>query len=882
MAQHYLSKLFEPDSIAVFGAGDDPRSMGSVVFGNLVAGGYDGRVYVINKRPQGPLQNRPVYASLDEVPGPVDLALIATPADTVPNIVEACGKHGVKAAIVLSAGFAEAGGRGAFLQRVIVDTARRYRLRLLGAKALGVVRPGIGLNAAVAQGRPRVGDLALIAQSSAICASVLDWAHTNDVGFSTVMSIGTGMDLDFGDVLDYLISDHGTRSILLQVERLRDARRFLSALRAAARIKPVIAVKAGRSTQAAGECADDVFDAVLARAGVVRVTTIGDLFSAARVLAGARRPQGTRLAVVANGGGPGVMAADRAIDVGVSMAQLAPATIAALDGTQRSAWSRGNPVNVLGDVTNQRYAEALQACLQDPGVDGVLAVVCPQSIIEPVVLARQVIELSESTEKPLLACWMGEVHVKESRKLFNEARVPSFRAPEAAVDAFAFLARHFRNRANLLQTPGALSDHEPPDLEGTRLIVETALSERRRVLNELECKALLAAFRIPVNGFMVARSANEALLFAEQLGFPVAMKVLSPDIEHRADCGGTMLNLTSALAVRTAYHDIIAALARQHPGARITGVSVERMVQRPGGREFAIGIISDPVCGPVVTLGHGGTDAELISERAVALPPLNRLLIDNMLNESRMAPFLAPRRGKPGLSRDALADLLQRVSEMACELPWLSELTINPCIVDDQGAVVIGARAVVDHYPGQDRYRHMAICPYPSHRSSPWQLADGTNLFIRPIRPEDAELEQEFVRGLSERARYSRFQLSLNELTPPMLARFTQIDYDREMALVAEASLEARPVLVGESRYVINPDGETCEFGLVVADAWRQRGIGAKLMLCLADAARERGLKSIHGDVLQDNIGMRRLMKSLGYTEEPGDDDSLVVVSKML
>jgi acetyltransferase len=614
------------------------------------------------------------------------------------------------------------------------------------------------------------------------------------------------------------------------------------------------------------------------------VSTIGDLFSAARVLAGSKRPAGKRLAIVCNGGGPGVLAADRAADLGLSIAELAPETIAELDTTQRQAWSRSNPVDILGDVNNERYAHALKACLDDPNVDGVIAMLCPQSIVEPLKMAKGMAEMARDSMKPVLACWLGEVHVWESRKLFNEAQIPSFRAPEAAADAFAFLAKHHQNRSNLLQTPGALSEEGAPDVEGARIIIETALSERRKALTELESKALLSAFRIPVNPYMVAHSASEALLFAEQLGFPVAMKALSPSIEHKTESHAMMLNLASAPAVRTAYADIIAAVKARHPQAAIEGISVERMVSRPNGRELSVGVVTDPVFGPVITFGQDSMHADAVRQRAVALPPLNRMLIANLLLDSRVTRLLRGTRSKPPVNIAALADLLQRVSEMVCELPWLKQMEIDPCVVNEQGAVVLSARMLVDHhFAGQDRYRHMAICPYPIHLASRWQLADGTNLLIRPIRPEDADLEQEFVRSLSDQTRYLRFQLGLTELTPAMLARFTQIDYDREMALVVETTCNGRTVLIGEARYNINPDGESCEFGLVVSDQWRNRGLGAKLMQCLMDAAREKGLKSIHGDVLRVNEGMHSLMTNLGFWEEQiNDDDDGIVFSKTL
>ncbi|MBI3147779.1 MAG: bifunctional acetate--CoA ligase family protein/GNAT family N-acetyltransferase [Betaproteobacteria bacterium] len=891
MTQHYLGHLFAPRSVAVFGASAERNSLGGVVFANLVAARFAGAVYPINLRPQE-LPGHRVYGSLDEVGAAVDLAVIATPAETVPQIVEACGKRGVKAIALLSAGFAETGARGAFLERSVLASARRHGMRLLGAKCLGVVRPAQALNVSAGGGQPYAGDLALVSQSAAVCASVLDWAHTNDIGFSTIVSLGTAIDLDFGDVLDFLISDIQTRSILLHVERVRDARRFMSGLRAAARVKPVVVVKVGRHEEPqglrrlgeeSGLPFDEVFDAAITRAGAVRVRTVGDLFSAARVLAGNKRPQGLRLAVVANGRGPGVLAADRAVDLGLELAGFCAETLAALDRCQRGGWSRRNPIDLLGDADTERFAQALEVCSTDSGVDGILAILCPQTLTDPLRLARRIIELAGRTEKPILACWMGEVQVREARRLFTDARLPSFRAPEAAVEAFAALARHHQNRVNLLQTPGALSRQTPPDLEGAKLIIESALAERREYLGEMEAKALASAFRIPVVPYMLARSPNEALLFAQQIGFPVAMKVLGSGFGRRSECGGVMLNLTSAQAVRTAHRDLIEAVQAKFPQARIEGVSIERMQMLPEARELAIGVSTDPVFGPVISLGPGGKHARLAQHRAVALPPLNRSLIDHLLAESHVAAYLQGPEHAPEIDRAALGGLLERVSEMVCEMPWIRRLEINPCLVDAGGARVLNVRVMVgQHFSGENRYRHMAICPYPVHLVRHWQMTNGTGLCVRPIRPEDAEAEQDFVRGLTDRSRYLRFQMSLNELTPAALARFTQIDYDREMALVAQAGPATESTLIGEARYTINPDGVSCEFGLVVADAWRQRGVGARLMHCLMDAARERGLKTMRGEVLLENEGMRRLMAALGFNEESGEDEELVEVVSAL
>ncbi len=882
MGKHYLTPLFSPASVAVIGASNRPDSVGMVIFKNMLEGGYQGGLYPVNPK-QAQIQGHRAYAGIEQIGQPVDLAVIATKAETVPDIVEACGKHGVRAAVILSAGFSETGPRGTALEQAVLDTARRLGVRLIGPNCLGIMRPAIGLNATFSNGGAKPGSLALISQSGALCTAILDWARPNDVGFSSVISMGASADVDFGEILDYLISDPQTENILMYIEGIHHARSFMSGLRAAARIKPVILVKVGRH-EAGSKAAqshtgalvgsDDVFDAALRRAGVVRVTTVVQLFSAAKALSSRFRPGGNRLAIVTNGGGPGVMATDRAADLGVSIAALSQDTVNRLNAVLPDTWSRSNPVDIIGDATAQRYRDAITACMQDPGVDGVLAILTPQAMTRPLEAARAVIEVAERFDKPLLSCWMGDTQVAESRQTFVEAGIPSFRTPEPAVEVFSFISAYYQNQKLLMQTAAPLSHHDEPDVEGARLIIEGVLADRRNVLNGMESKALLAAFHIPIAQTMVARSPTEALLLAEELGLPVAMKINSPDITHKSDAGGVKLDLGNAQAVRAAYNEIIHEVRKNRPGARIDGVSIEPMGIKPNGRELMVGVTSDPVFGPVVTFGAGGVTVEVMGDRAVALPPLNRYLVGDMVRSTRVSRLLGAFRHMPPIDMGALEHVLLRVSEMVCELPWLKEMDINPLIVDENGALAVDARVVVESRPPTaDRYSHMAIHPYPAHLVIRWQLADGSNITIRPIRPEDAELEQAFVRSLSEETRYFRFMNSLQELTQTMLVRFTQIDYDREMALVAVLEEDHGETELAVCRYAINPDGESCEFALVVADAWQHKGIGHKLMACLLDAARAEGLKTMVGEVLGSNNRMLSLVTGLGFVVATSEED---------
>ena len=879
--RHYLSPLFQPASVAIVGASPEPGTVGAVLAENMTAG-YRGALYAVNPKHRS-VNGLDCYPAIGKIPQRIDLAVIATPAHTVPTVIEQCGEAGVRAAVVITAGFSETGPAGARLERALLENAHRYRLRVIGPNCLGLMRPDIGLNATFARGGALAGSIGLISQSGAVCTAMLDWAHSHGVGFSSVVSLGGSTDVDFGEIIDFMVNDPKTEHILLYIEGVRDARRFVSGLRAAARVKPVILMKVGRhpagsraamSHTGAIVGADDVFDAVVRRAGAVRVSTIGQIFAAAQAFASHIWPRGDRLAVITNGGGPGVMAADRAADLGIPLAELSARTVESLKGALPANWSHSNPLDLIGDADAARYAAATAACLADENVDGVLVMLTPQAMTDPASAAQAVIDAARDSSKPVLSCWMGEEQVIPARRLLGAARIPVFRNPEGAVEMFAHVASFYRNQRMLLRTPGPLSHQAPPDLEGARAIVESALAEHRGVLNEMESKALLAAFQIPIAKTMVAHSPTEAMLLAQELGYPVAMKVNSPEITHKTDAGGVRLNVANAQSVRTAYQEIVDAVGQHRPGAHINGVAIEPMIVRPNGRELMIGVIRDPVFGPAITFGSGGTAVEVHRDRAVALPPLDAFLVEELIRSTRVSKLLGAFRHLPAVDLAALENVLLRVSEMVCELPWLEELDINPLIVDESGAVAADARVVVRRAPpGRIAYGHMAIHPYPAKFVRTWQLPDGHVVTLRPIRPEDAAIEQEFVKGLSDESRYFRFMNTLRELTPMMLVRFTQIDYEREMAFVAVVDDDGKEVEIGVVRYITNPDGDTCEFALVVADAWHRRGLGRRLMELLIEVARARGLNAMVGHVLANNKSMLELCTDLGFVIAESPDE---------
>ncbi len=883
--KHYLTPLLEPKSVGVIGASERESSLGNVLIRNMLEGGFRGRLFAINPKHESVL-GVPCYKSVEEVPHRLDLAVISVRAEKVPAIVDSCGRAGVKAVIVLSSGFSETGPRGALLERHVVEAARRHRIRLLGPNCLGIMRPDLGLNATFAHASANKGTIGLISQSGALCAAILDWAKPHNVGFSAVVSLGSSSDIDFGEVLEYMISDPRTESIFLYVEGIRDARRFMSALRGAARVKPVLLIKVGRHPGASqavlshtgvqvGE--DAVFDAALRRAGVIRLYNMGQLFAAANALFSHFRPRGNRLAIITNGGGPGVMAADRAADLGIPLAQFSDGTMEKLNAALPPSWSRANPVDILGDADVDRYRKTVQAVLEGPNVDGVLVMLTPQAMTDPTAVAEAIVELEKNADKPVVTCWMGESLVREGREVFINAGIPTFRTPEPAVELFSHISAYYRNQKLLMQTPSSLSHLNPPSVESARLVIETALAERRKVLNEMESKALLAAFRIPIAQTVVARSATEAMVLAEEIGLPVVMKIDSPSIIHKADSGGVRLNLGSLAAVRTAYQEILDEVRKNKPDAAINGVAIEPMILKRNGRELVVGVKRDPVFGPVITFGEGGNRVEANKDLAIALPPLNNYLVHDLIRSSRVASLLGEFRNMPPVNMEALEFVLLRVSEMVCELPWIQSMEINPLIVDENGAVAVDARVTTDNIsPSADRYDHMAIHPYPSHLITKWTQPDGTLITIRPIKPEDADLEVEFVRKLSAETKYYRFMNTMRELPPAMVARLTQIDYDREMAFVATIEEDGKEVELGVCRYAVNPDGESCEFAIVVADEWQHRGLARKLMGVLIETARNRGIAYMNGVFLANNERMLKFVQGLGFVLSNDPEDSSI------
>lgn len=891
--RHALSPLLAPRSVALIGATEREGALGRLVWQNLAAGGLHGTLTPVNPKHRAVSGVR-CYARLGELPQPPELAVIVTPAATVTGIIEEAGAAGVRAAVVLTSGFGEIGEQGRLLQGEAVAAARRHGLRLLGPNCLGLMRADIGLNATFSPVAALPGRLALVSQSGAVCTAILDWARPAGIGFSSVVSLGAAAEVDFGEVLDFLVADPTTDAILMYIEGVHDARRFVSALRAAARAKPVVALKVGRhatGTHAASSHtgalmgSDAVFDAALQRCGTVRVKTYTQLFAAARMLASARQAAGERLAILTNGGGPGVMAADSASDNGVPLAELAPETVARLNEALPPQWSHGNPVDIVGDAPPRRFAEATAALLADPGVDALLVLYSPVAVTSPQAAARAVVEgARERHRKLVLAAWMGALDPARSRATLEDHDVPNFYTPENAVEAFSFLCAYRRNQAQLMEVPAALARGESAwfrNPAAARAIFEAARATGRNTLTGEETQALLRAFGVRVPPSAVVTTREAALAEARKIGYPVALKIHSPDITHKSDVGGVRLNLRDEHMLGGAFDGMLRHVRAARPEARIEGAVVQPMLRYAHAREVLVGVATDPVFGPVITFGTGGTAVEAVRDAAVALPPLNAALAGALIDRTRIGRVLGAYRDVPAADRGALVELLCGVSDIVCALPWLKELDLNPVIAHPGGAVIADARAVIDTARPQapPRYGHMAIHPYPVELEGEAALRDGTRVPMRPMRPEDVGYEQRFVRGLSEQSRYQRFLHQLPELPPAMLARFTQLDYDRELALVAFSP--DRGEFIGVGRFMPNADGETAEFALTVADAWQGRGLGRVLLERLCDCARAAGYRTLFGHILNANRDMLGLAERLGFAHV-GRDGDLVTVARAL
>lgn len=883
MSIRNLDFLFRPESVALVGASKRPGSVGSVIARNLATSGFDGPIMPVNPKHRA-VAGMLCYPDVLSLPVTPDLAVICTPSAAVPGIVDKLGQRGTRAAVVISAGFAETGEAGQVLQDSLLEAAQPYLLRMIGPNCVGIVVPGVGLNASFVHINPQPGHIAFLAQSGAVMTAVIDWAADRGFGFSHLVSLGNMADVDFGDMLDYLANDPNTHAILMYVEAITHPRKFLSAARTAARTKPVVVVKSGRRAGAAKAAAshtgalagdDAVYDAVFHRAGMLRVDTLEDLFTAAEILSSGRLPKGERLAIVSNGGGAGVMAADALLGAGGKLAELTPDTLTALDKVLPANWSHGNPVDLIGDAPPERYRRAVDLVLSDVGTDAVLALYCPVAVTTPDAAASAVLVSAEAKQaKPVIAGWIGDHTVRGARRRLAEADLPCYETPEQAVDAFMHMVRYRRGRDALMETPAAVPEAFAPDHAAVRAVLARNLEAGTEWLDIIDTKAILDAYGIPVLHAGTAANADEAAELARRLDCPVALKIRSPDIQHKTDVGGVALDLLDADSVRQVASDMTERIHKALPDARLDGFAVEPMVRWPDGHELIVGAVVDPQFGPVVLFGHGGVAVEVVNDRAVALPPLNMKLARDLMRATRIYRVLKGYRGIPGVDLEAVALVLIKVAQLVCDFAEIMELDINPMLAGPEGVMALDARLRIAPATVTPASR-LAIRPYPSELEQEVRLGDGRTLLLRPILPEDEPpLRETFAKLHPETVRL-RFFHTIKEMNHLMAARLTQIDYDREMALVLTGDGNpGEAEIYGVVRISADPDNERAEYAVLVRDDMAGFGLGALLMRRIIDYARERGIKEVFGDVLRENKAMLGLCRKLGFTVgfagEPG------------
>ncbi len=892
MSIRNLKALLRPQSVAVIGATTRPQAAGSVVMHNLLQADFGGPVMPVTAEhvSVAGVLAYPDIASLPEAP---DLALVCSEAALVPDAIRALGGRGARSACILTAALHRttlADGRTA-LDAARAE-ARAAGMRLLGPNSMGIMVPGIGLNASFAPENAPPGKIAFVSQSGALCSAVLDWASAKGIGFSHFIHTGDGADIGFGDLLDYLGSDPSTRAVLLYIETIDAKRGFMSGARACSRNKPVLAIKAGRSAGGAraaswhtGRLAgsDMVFDAALRRAGMLRVKDIDEIFGAVETLARARPMKGNRLAILTNGGGIGVIAADDLADGSGVLAELSDELLARLDGQMPPNWSRGNPVDIVGDADGARYVTALTALLDSKEIDAVLVMHAPTAISSATEVAEAVIKVfKERPRANIMTCWVGAEKVRQARRLFAEASVPSFETPRAAVEGYLHLLEYRRNQHMLMEVPASAPVDFAPDTRLARALVKQAYESGQWTLPEPAAKAILAAYGIPVIETHIARTAAEAARVAAGMGGPVALKIVSPDIDHKSEAGGVALNLHGPSEVAKTANSMLERIRTTYPEARIEGFTVQRMaVRNPGTQELIVGVTTDSIFGPVILFGQGGVAAEIIGDRAVALPPLNMALAADVVERTRVARLLRGYRDRPPANMDALYLTLIQISQMVVDLPELQELDINPLRCDSKGVMALDARIRLG--VPKPKGQRMAIRPYPAELEEWFTMADGRKALLRPIRPEDEPNHHVFVSRLTPEDIRFRFFGLVHELPHSEMARLTQIDYDREMAFVGEIELEdGSHETLGVVRTITDPDNEAAEFAIVVRSDIKASGLGKRLLTKMIAYCRSRGTKAIVGQVLKDNVRMLGFVEHLGFRPMRTVDGDIVEVELQL
>ena len=879
MSIYNLDHLFNPTTVAVLGASEKPGTIGSAIMQNMMQAGFKGELLPINPKYEA-IHGYTALDSVKKAGAEIDLAVIATPMATVPDLVDECVQAGIKAAIVISAGGKETGAEGQKIEEEILKRAKKGGLRILGPNCLGIICPGNGVNASFAAHTPDEGKLAFISQSGAICTSMLDLSLQEKMGFRYFVSIGSMLDIDFGDLIDYVGSDPKVESILLYIESLTNIRKFMSAARGVSRIKPIVIIKSGKSPAGAKAASshtgamageDIVYDTAFRRAGAVRVSTIGDFFRCAELLAKQPRPRGPRVAVLTNSGGPGVMAVDAISEYGLEASTLSRETLERLDEVLPKHWSRGNPIDILGDADAERYVQAVSS-LDKKEVDGLLIILNPQAMTDPGEVAERLTNVLAKKPFPVLTSWMGGQGVEKGIEIFNNARIPTYDTPEDAIKSFMYLHRYAKNLEKLTEIPARAPRKLHFDRDRAQELVDAGLERKNGWLSEAESKHLVQAYGIPINRTEAAAGEDEAAKLAREMGYPLAMKLLSLDITHKTEAGGVQLYLRTEDEIRNAFNQIMESAREYDPQAEILGVTLQSMVKPE--LELLLGAKQDPSFGPVILFGMGGIFAEVLEDRNLGLPPLNHVLAQRLINGTKVSRLLQGFRNRPGADMSLLEETIIRLSHLMIDFPEISELDMNPLVIENGKPMALDARVLVQPARASSP-QHLVISPYPSQYEFPQVVTEsGEEITIRPIQPEDATYIVEMFKTLSPTSIYYRFFRPLKTLPHDMLARFTQIDYDREMALVAMIHADGRDQMLGVARVTGHIDGKKGEFAILVSDPWQGKGVGEELLKRCLDVVRDMNMEQVWGLVLRSNTGMLRLGEKLGFRKRwLGEED---------
>jgi len=888
-----MRAFFNPTGVVLIGATDKEQTVGHIVAENLLMAKESRKIYFINPNKENVLGMK-CYPELGSMPEAVELAVIATNAKYVVEMVEDCGKMGVQSVIIISAGFKEAGEEGKKREAKILDICHKYNMRVIGPNCLGIIRPSNNLNTTFITKMTKPGRVAFLSQSGALGSAVLDWAISRDIGFSAFVSLGSMLDVDFGDLIDYLGEDPETKSIIIYLESLGNtmlnAKKFMSAVRGFARTKPILVIKPGKSQESkkaaqshtgamVGE--DIYYDATFDRAGVVRVEEIQDLFNCASILNTAKLPKGPNLAIITNAGGPAALATDALISRNGKLTALSSETIANLNKFLPHFWSKSNPIDILGDADVGRYIKTIEVIGKDTGVNGILVIYTPQGVMKPRDLAKALVNYAQRSSKPILTTMMGSEEVYKARKLFYEKNIPTYEFPEEAIKTYMYMYNYARNLEELYETPEDLPLNLGAPKNHLKILARNAIHGGNPLLSEEDSKKILATYGIRVVAPHFAETAQSATGVASGIGYPVVMKISSPDISHKSDVGGVALNLASDREVEEAFNNMMANVKQQQPSAKIKGVNIQKMVTGYD-YELIVGSKQDPVLGPVIMFGLGGVEAEFFKDIAVGLPPLNQKLARRILERTKTYTKLSKGfRAKPPVNLGILDETLVRVSNLIVDFPEIKEMDINPLVIKDDSVVALDARILLntEMLPGKtEEFSHLIIHPYPTRYTQPWQCHDGRNVVLRPIRPEDETLERELIAGLSPQSSRYRFFQIIRETSHEMLSRYCNIDYAREMAIIAEYSEEGKKRNVGVGRLIVE-DGQTGEFAVLVADDFQGKGLGFKLCDMLIGIGQDKGLKSIYGIVLNSNHKMINLTKRLGFTSQKlSEEESKVLL----